>query len=100
MGNSSNLAGAWSSFWGAISGSAGINNLTTILAIVGMLLIVGALVKFVWDKRRGGGGNSQAVIWTMIVGGILAGPNVFIPLLLTLADFIVNLFETILRSVT
>ena len=95
----SNLVGAWDSFWGTVSGSNGIGSLFNILAWVGLLLIVSAIVKFIWDKRRGGGGNSQAVVFALLVGGLLAAPNMLIPLVLRLVDFVINLVAALLRNV-
>lgn len=87
-----NLAGSWTTFWTKISGSLG--TFTNTLALVGMLLVVGAIVAYVWERRRGGQANHSKVLWTMLVGGILAGPNIFIPGILTLADFVINAFHS------
>lgn len=95
----SNLSGAWDRFWGIVTGSSGVDTLFTILAIAGMLLIVGAVVKFLWEKRRGGGGNSQAMVWSIIAGGVLAGPSLLIPLVLRIVDFVINLVAALLRNV-
>ncbi|WP_156250808.1 hypothetical protein [Pseudactinotalea terrae] len=96
----SNLLGAWERFWGVLSGANGVGTLFTILAVVGVLLIVGSGIKFLWDKRRGGGANSKALIWTIIAGAVLAGPNLFIPLILRLVDIVVNVLANIIRGLS
>lgn len=86
--SSVDLAGAWTTFWSSVSGS--LKGFMSTLAIVGMLLVVGSIVMYVWERRRGGQANHSKVLWTMLIGGILAGPNIFIPGILTLADYVVN----------
>lgn len=84
------FSGAWSRFWGAISGSLG--GLADLLAVVGMLMLVGAFFGWLMQKRKGGGFSQGAsgLVVTMLVGGILAGPNILIPIFLNLFDFAVN----------
>lgn len=90
------FAGSWSKFWTAISGSLG--GLTTILSIVGMLLVVGGILGYIWERRKGGGGGGHSKLgWTILVGAILAGPNVVIPALLTLFDFAANVIVSALK---
>lgn len=97
-GSTLDLSGAWSKFWNGIAG--GLGNLPIALAIIGMLIIVGGLVKFFWDKRRGGGGNSSQLVWTSVVGSLLAAPNLILPLLLGIIDLLVNMFVKLVQSVS
>lgn len=96
-GSTLDLSGAWSAFWRGIS--SGLGNLPMALAIIGMLIIVGGLVKFFWDKRRGGGGNTSQLAWTSIVGSLLAAPNLILPLLLGIIDLVVNMIVKLVKSV-
>jgi len=96
-GSTLNLSGAWKAFWEGIS--SGLGNLPMGLAIIGMLIIVAGLVKFFWDKRRGGGGNNSQLVWTSVVGALLAAPNLIIPLLLGILDLVVNMFVKLVKSV-
>lgn len=96
-GSNLNLSGAWTAFWNGIS--SGLGNLPMALAIIGMLIIVGGLVKFFWDKRRGGGGNNSQLVWTSVIGALLAAPNLIIPLLLGIIDLVVNMFVKLVASV-
>ena len=85
-----NFAGSWTTFWSSISGSLG--GLTTLLAVVGMLLVVVAIITYIWERRRGatGGRGHSGVLWTIVAGMVLAAPNVVLPGVLTLVDFLAN----------
>jgi len=90
-----NFAGSWSTFYHAISGSLG--KLTTILGIIGMLLVVAAILTYLWERRRGGGdgkGDHTKILWAIIVGAILAAPSVVIPAILTIVDFVANVIAS------
>lgn len=83
------LKDGWAGLWGAVEKAMG-TQFTTLLSIIGVALVVFALGKWLWDKRKGGGGNSSALIWTAIVGAALAGPQIVFPILLTFVDWIIN----------
>lgn len=68
----------------------------TVLAIVGVLLVVVALVKYVWDRRKDQGGARLPWMY-LILGAILAGPLITIPVILTLLQIIVSLALTVLN---
>jgi len=88
-----NFASSWTTFWSSISGSLG--KLPTILGIIGMLLVVSAILTYLWERRRGGGekGHSK-ILWTILIGAILAAPSVVIPAILTIVDFIANVIAS------
>lgn len=84
-----NFAGSWRTFWSSISGSLG--KLPTLLAVIGMLLVVAAVLTYLWERRRGGGGGGHSkILWTILVGAVFAAPSVVIPAILTIVDFIAN----------
>ena len=94
------FAGSWSTLWGSVSGS--ISGFTKILGIIGLLLVVGSVLKWLWDRRRGGmGGGLQAhshVLFTLVLGAVLAAPNFMIGWILTILDTIVNAIASIGQS--
>jgi hypothetical protein len=83
------LKGAWTSLWSAIN-TGTFASIMTLLTWAGVILVVFAVLKWLWDKRRGGGGNSQSLIWTSVLGGALAAPNLLLPIVLGLIDMLVN----------
>jgi hypothetical protein len=99
-GSSVDLAGSWQTLWSSINGSIG--GLLKILGIVGLLLVVGSVLKWLWERRRGGvGGGLQAhsnVLFTAVLGALLAAPNFMVPWILTVLDTIVNAIASIGNS--
>jgi len=95
-----NFASDWNNFWTSISGSLG--GLTKVLGIIGLLLVVGSVLKWFWDRRRGNVGQGfQAhshVVYTAVLGAILAAPDFMMQWILTLVDVIVNAISSIGNS--
>jgi hypothetical protein len=90
-----NFASDWTSIDAALNSALG-SSLITFLGVIGTILIIFSVVKYIWDKRRGGGGNHQHVMWTLLIGAILAVPAVVMPAVLTILDAIVNVFLKVL----
>lgn len=84
----SNLKDGWDAVWSAVK--TGAPGLSELLLSVGVVLMVFALGKWLWDKRKGGGGNSSALLWTAVVGAALAGPEVIFPIMLGIVDWLIN----------
>lgn len=84
-----NLRGGWDAAWSPISSVLG-TGLLKIVAAVGVLIVVSAFAKWIWDKRRGGGGNSSTLLWSLAIGALLTGPTVVIPVALWLFDGAAN----------
>lgn len=84
-----NLRGGWNSAWAPIQSVLGAG-LLKIVAAVGVLIVVSAFAKWIWDKRRGGGGNSSTLLWSLAIGALLTGPTVVIPVALWLFDGAAN----------
>ncbi len=82
-GTSTDFAGSWAVFWGAVSGSMG--NLPVLLGVIGMLMVVGAIFGWIFQRRKGGGGTGKFIL-TLVIGAIIAGPQVIIPAILKVID--------------
>ena len=90
-----NFAGDWTSIDNAFNSALG-SSLITFLGVIGTLLIIFSIVKYVWDRRRGNQGSHQHILWSLSIGAILAVPSVVMPALLTVLDAVVNTFLKIL----
>lgn len=93
-----NLSGGWGTIIDAIGGTLG--PFLTLMTATGVIVIVMAVFKFMWDKRRGGGmgqGGSQ-IGWAIALGALLAGPMLLIPIMLTFVDIIANAVVSIFQS--
>jgi hypothetical protein len=84
------LVGAWSTFWSTVSGAIS-GPVKTTLVVVGIGLILFTVVKFLWDKRRGNGGRHGPIWWTLIFGAVLISPDVLLPLILGILQWVINL---------
>lgn len=95
-----NLHSGWATFWGAIT--AGFPGITTLMTVIGVALVVFALLKWAWDRRRGGGmGQGSQPLWgALIPGSILAAPSVLFPLLLGLLDWVANIAIQLAKTAT
>ncbi len=90
-GNTVDLESSWSTLWSSISSEWG--QLSTLLTIIGLLLVVFAFGKYIFDRRRGGGGHAQGlttVLWTLVAGSLLAAPDLIIPAVLSILDYVIN----------
>lgn len=95
-GGTVNLSQGWTTFWNAVKGSLG--GIDTVMTIVGVLIVVGAVLKWVFERRKSGGGgmgNHQPVLWALLAGAALASPDLIIPIFLTILDVIANAFISI-----
>lgn len=86
--NKLDLASGWAKAWSVIS--TGNEKLIAIATVIGILLVVGSIVGYLWERRRGSGGNHKSVFGMLAVGAILVAPTVVFPLLLMVVDAIAN----------
>ena len=94
-----NLAGGWTIIWGTISGS--LRGITGALTVFGTLLVVVGFASWLWQKRRGGGGQGHSgLLWTVLIGTLLVTPGVVLPILLTAVDLVLNAGITLWRRVS
>ncbi len=94
MGSKVDLLGAWQGLWGRIA-SGDASAFFTFLTWVGVALVVWAIVKWGWSRRRGGA-QAGLLGYPLFVGAALAAPNAVIPAVLWLADILINAFITVL----
>lgn len=87
MATTLNFKGQWDNTWGSIESALG-PNVVKFVGIVGMLLVVSAVISYIWTKRKGGGDTSK-VIWTLAIGALLTAPNL-ISVILLFVDAIGN----------
>jgi hypothetical protein len=95
------LSGGWTTVWNAISGP--LATFTTFLTAVGVIIIVMAVLKFLWDKRRGSGGGgggqgASSIGWAIALGAVLAGPNLILPLVLEVVDIFANAAINLIKT--
>jgi hypothetical protein len=93
------LVDGWNQFWGAIPNSGGIS---AVLAIFGGAIMAFFLVKWFWQKSRGGGGGALQGFpwWPMLVGLLLTAPAFLIPAVLRVVQVIIGLVDTLLTTLT
>ena len=96
----SSLKEGWDGLWGGIEGEIG--GVLTILAIIGAAMVIGAIIAWLFERRRGGGGmfsgqKSTALIWTIVIGMILAGPEI-LGFLLAIIDWIINGISAVIQN--
>lgn len=82
------LSGQWALFTSSLKG---IQPLMNLLAVIGMIIVAWAFVKWAWDRRRGGGmGGGQGLSGALIVGLLLSAPGFVIPAGLGVFDIVIN----------
>lgn len=89
-----NLRGGWTRFWNAISASVGTGFVGAI-AVLGVIIIVGGLIKWLWDRHKSGKSASFPTV-LVVVGAILAGPNLLLPVFLGILDTVVDAGKSVL----
>jgi len=98
IGNS--LVDGWEKFWGALGPQVG--GISTLLAIGGGAIMAFFLVKWFWQKTRGGnGGNPMQGFpwWPMAVGLLLTAPTFLIPTVLRLVQVVINVVDVIFNKI-
>lgn len=82
-----NLRGGWNDLINALSLP---NGLWVLLTGAGVIIVVTALFKLLWDKRKGSGGGLSTILTPLCIGALLAAPRNVLPLLLWICDLVVN----------
>lgn len=91
-----NLAGSWATFWSKLNQGT-FGQVMVYVGWIGLGVLLASVIKFAWDKRRGSGGQTSALLWSAIVGAICAAPNFLFPLVLKLADLLLNAGANLLK---
>lgn len=89
-----NLTTGWNDFWNTLTGG---NGLGTVLAIVGVAIIVFFIAMYAWQKRRsGGGGGGGFPVMAVVLGLLLAGPALVMPVILSLLEALFQIVVNII----
>lgn len=92
------LTGSWNKLVGALSGGS-VEKVLTFLSIIGVILVIASIGGYLWQRRRGGGGNHSGLLWAGLVGALFAAPKVVIPIALTILDFLISAIAGIVSNV-
>lgn len=83
-----NLKSDWNTVWTAIGAGTGVSALMT---AIGAFIVVASLVRWVWQRRSGQGGNGHRhVVINTLIGLVLMAPAALIPIALTVVDAVLN----------
>lgn len=94
------LDGGWDVLWGSIISASGMGRVAALAGALGVALVVVSLIGWIWQRRRrGGGGRNAGLVVALVIGAIMAGPNVLLPRLLWIVDAVVNAFVNLLDAV-
>ena len=93
-GGTLDLKSGWDKLWTTLTGGTQIG---TLLAAVGIAIVVGFLIKWFWDKRRGSGGKFPTM--AVILGAVLAGPTLLVPVIITVVEAVINLGINIITAI-
>lgn len=91
------FVGNWNKAWAVLSN--GTESIWTTVAIVGIVVLVFSIGKFIWDRKRGSGGNTAGLLGAAAVGALMCSPQVVIPILLMIFQIIVNMFINFLGMI-
>jgi hypothetical protein len=92
------LTGSWNKLVGALSGGS-VEKVLTFLSIVGVILVIASIGGYLWQRRRGGGGNHSGLLWAGLVGALFAAPKVVVPIALTILDFLISALAGIVSNI-
>lgn len=85
------LNGSWKTFVNAVEKGTGVGPILNVLGVVGVIIVLFAVVKWAWDRRRGGGMGQTGNVWgALLVGALFAAPKTIIPIFLIILDLIAN----------
>lgn len=83
------LSGGWDLLWARVwvDMPAGMTNL---MLLVGTMLVVFAILKWIWGRQHGRGVRTSGLVWTLLIGAILAAPGAIVPIIMAGVDFVLN----------
>ncbi|MGP5262759.1 hypothetical protein [Glutamicibacter arilaitensis] len=90
--NATNLKGGWDKVWGAFT--SGWGGFSLFLTMVGVLLaVIGIVTAIIKARRNDGHGAGKAFKGQWIIfllAGVMAGPQLILPVLLGTIDILIN----------
>lgn len=88
-----NLVSGWNQLMSAIP-----SGLLTGATVIGVAMIAGFVLKWVYDSRKGGGTFSMKTFpWGgVLIGGALAGPQLIVPALLLIVGVLLTIIVALL----
>jgi hypothetical protein len=93
------LTGSWNKLVTALSGGS-VDKVLTFLSIVGVILVVASVGGYLWQRRRGGGGNHSGLLWAGLIGALLSAPKLVVPIILSILDFVIGALATIVSNLS
>lgn len=92
------LVEGWNKLWSLLGPHSGA--IGTVLAVIGVAVLVFSIIGWVWQRRKGSVSVGGFPWMAVIVGAILAGPTVTLPILLGIGDILINLVSSIINWFT
>ncbi|AYG03422.1 hypothetical protein [Gryllotalpicola protaetiae] len=85
------LVTPWNTLWSSVQDTVG-PQILNLMTIVGVILVVFAIGKWIFDKRRGGGAHKglDTLLWAFLAGCVLAAPGLLIPAVVNFLDYGAN----------
>jgi len=97
-----NLKGGFEDVWNGLQGEGAFKNIMTLVTAVGAVLVVGSILKWLWDRRRSGGGGggrgSEGILWALALGATMSAPKLLLPIMLGILDTIANGVAGVFKS--
>lgn len=72
----------------------------TIAAVIGVVVLLASVLGWLWQRRKGSVSVGGFPWMAVIVGAVLAGPKVVIPVLLGIGDALIGLGKIVLEWIT
>lgn len=92
------LVDGFDKLWSLLGPSAGA--IGTILAVVGVGVLVIAILGWAWQRRKGAVSIGGFPWMAVIIGAVMAGPKVLFPVILGIGDALINVVKLVVTWVT
>ena len=80
-----NLLSGWATLWGQVPAGWRI-----LLAAGGVLIIIVSIAIWLYKKRKGNGAPGGFPTFVVVLGGLMAGPELLVPVLLLVATAVLT----------
>jgi len=97
------LSGAWDTLWNSLVAEGDFGKITKLLGVIGVVIVVFAVGKYLWSKgtgRGGGGGGQNNIMGAVVVGALLAAPDFLLPIILQIFDVVANAVTSVFKNTT